>query len=248
MPVRSSRTRRRTFAAGRHEDGARLRGRQFCVAAECPSPSKRIESPRFPGMVSDMKYCPKASACSTRWPRGYVSVTAVPVLETARLLLRPHRSDDFQACAAMWADPAVVRFISGTPFTPAQTWSKMLRYLGLWQLVGFGYWAIEERSTNRFVGELGFADFKRDMPSIDGLPELGWAIVAAAQHNGYATEAVHAATHWGDGHLHGRPTACIIDPGNVASVRVADRAGYREYARAGSAGAPLLVLRRPAVA
>ncbi|TIO72010.1 MAG: GNAT family N-acetyltransferase, partial [Mesorhizobium sp.] len=29
----------------------------------------------------------------------------VPILETARTVLRPHRLDDFETYVAMWADP-----------------------------------------------------------------------------------------------------------------------------------------------
>lgn len=37
----------------------------------------------------------------------------IPVIETARTILRAHRLDDFEDYAAMWADPAVTRFIAG---------------------------------------------------------------------------------------------------------------------------------------
>ncbi len=37
----------------------------------------------------------------------------VPEIETERLRLRGHALCDFDACAAMWAEPAVVRHIGG---------------------------------------------------------------------------------------------------------------------------------------
>lgn len=40
------------------------------------------------------------------------------VLETERLILRPHRVEDFPDVAALWADPVVVRHISGVQSTP----------------------------------------------------------------------------------------------------------------------------------
>ena len=79
--------------------------------------------------------------------------------------------------AAMWADAGVTRFISGRPFTREECWARLLRYAGLWPTLGFGYWAIEDKAEGRFLGEAGFADFKRDMtPSIEGLPEAGWVL------------------------------------------------------------------------
>ena len=91
----------------------------------------------------------------------------VPILETERLRLRGHRRDDFAASAAMWADPIVTRYIGGKPLSPEEAWGKMLRYAGLWSLLGYGYWAVEERASGEFAGELGFADLKRDIePSL----------------------------------------------------------------------------------
>ncbi len=156
----------------------------------------------------------------------------VPVLETSRLRLRAHRAEDFAGCAAMWADPIVIRYIGGKPLTAEETWAKVLRYAGLWSLLGFGYWALEEKSTGAFIGELGFADFKRSIqPSLDGVPELGWALVSQAHGKGYATEAVRAAIKWGDEKFGTERTVCIISPENVASMRVAEKCGFREYQR-----------------
>jgi len=157
----------------------------------------------------------------------------VPVIETKRLKLRAHRLDDFSDCAAMWADPIVTRHIGGKPFSEEETWARFLRYAGHWSLMGFGYWAIEEKETQAFVGELGFADFKRDMePSIKGVPELGWVLASPAHGKGYATEAVRAAIAWGDTRFAKVRTVCIIHPDNLASIRVAEKCGYKEFQRA----------------
>jgi RimJ/RimL family protein N-acetyltransferase len=155
----------------------------------------------------------------------------VPVIETARLRLRAHRAGDLDDCAAMWADPAVTRHIGGKPATRQETWTKLLRYAGLWALLGYGYWALEERATGRLVGELGFADFGRDLASFSGCPEIGWALASHAHGKGYATEAVRAAVAWGDGAFGSVRTVCMISTANLASIRVAEKCGYREFAR-----------------
>ncbi len=169
----------------------------------------------------------------------------VPVIETARLRLRAHRADDLAACAAMWAEPAVTRYIGGKPATRQETWTKLLRYAGLWSLLGYGYWALEDRATGGFIGELGFADFMRDMePSLDGRPEIGWALASHAHGNGYASEAVAAAVAWGDGAFGTVRTVCLIGPENVASIRVAEKCGYREFARAEYKGEATILFER----
>lgn len=170
---------------------------------------------------------------------------SIPVVETERLRLRGHALGDFSACASMWGDPIVTRHIGGKPFSAQNVWSKLLRYVGHWTLLDFGYWVVEERATNRFVGEVGFADFKRDLnPSFDGTPEIGWALAPCAQKKGYATEAVQAALGWADRRWPGGRTVCLIDPDNVSSLRVAAKCGYREYARTKYLDSPTILLER----
>src|SRR5262245_9173173 len=102
----------------------------------------------------------------------------IPVLETERLRLRGHEMRDFDAHAAMWAEPGVVRFISGKPSTREESWGRFLRYPGHWRMVGHGFWLIEEKASGAFVGEGGFGTFKRDGIAFDA-PEMGWALSPA---------------------------------------------------------------------
>jgi RimJ/RimL family protein N-acetyltransferase len=172
----------------------------------------------------------------------------VPVLETERLRLRGHRVEDFVHCAAMWADPVVVRHTVGKPLTEEESWRRLLGYAGHWALMGFGYWVAEEKATGKFVGEIGFADYKRDIePSLKGVPEIGWVLASGAHGKGYATEAVRAAVAWGDEHFASPRTACIIAPENAASIRVAVKCGYREFARTTYKGKPTAMYVRDAV-
>lgn len=169
----------------------------------------------------------------------------VPVLETNRLRLRAHQAKDFSACVAMWSDPEVARYTIGTPSSEQRTWLRVLSYLGHWSLMGFGYWAVSEKVSDRYVGELGFADFKRDsQPSIQGLPELGWALTPAWHGKGYATEALKAAIQWGDANLKSSRTVCIISPQNLASLRVAEKIGYFEASKITTNGEPGILFDR----
>jgi RimJ/RimL family protein N-acetyltransferase len=161
-----------------------------------------------------------------------VPAEMVPVLETERLVLRGHRVGDFADCLALWTDPEVTRFIGGKPSTQEEIWSRLVRYVGHWALMGFGYWAVTEKESGRFMGEVGFADFKRVIePSLDGVPEIGWVIAPHGHGKGYATEAARAVVAWGDKHFGHARTACIIAPENASSVRVAEKCGYREFQR-----------------
>ena len=178
-------------------------------------------------------------------------VTSPPALDAARLTMRPHAAGDVAECAAMWGDPDVTRHIGGRPFAPEEVWSRVLRYAGLWTLLGYGYWVLRERETGRFVGEVGLADFRRELhPPVDGAPELGWALARWAHGRGFATEAVRAALAWGDAHLRPARYTCLITPANAPSIRVAVKCGFREARSATYKGAETLVFERtgPALA
>jgi len=154
-----------------------------------------------------------------------------PTLETERLRLRPQRVEDFDDSATLWSDPQVVRYIGGRASTREECWSRVLRNFGLWPALGYGYWVIEERASDRFVGQAGFADFKRDLtPSFDGTPEAGWVLAPWSHGKGYASEAMRAALAWLDDAQHAH-SVCLISPDNAASINVAAKLGYVEYAR-----------------
>ena len=151
-----------------------------------------------------------------------------PRIETARLVLTEHRRDDFEPLAAMWADIDVVRHIGGKPSSRQESWSRLLRYRGLWPILGYGYGAGRERETGRFVGDIGFADFHRATnPSISGQPEAGWVLATWAHGKGYGSEAVAAALAWLDSGSCRESVVCLVDSRNLASKRVAEKNGFR---------------------
>jgi RimJ/RimL family protein N-acetyltransferase len=170
----------------------------------------------------------------------------VPILETERLKLRGHRLGDFSPSAATWGDSEVARYIGGKPLTEEESWTKLLRYVGHWSLLDFGYWVVEERATGDFVGEIGFADYKRDLvPSLKDVPEIGWVLAWHKHGRGFATEAIPAAVVWGDVHFAPPKTACIIDPANLPpSIRVAEKCGYREFQLTTYKGHPTMMFLR----
>lgn len=169
----------------------------------------------------------------------------VPELETARLRLRAHRAEDHAERVAICSDPEVTRFIGGRPLSGEEVWRRFLQFVGLWSVLGYGYWAVEEKSTGRYIGDIGFADFRRDLqPSLDGMLEFGWVLASHAHGKGYASEAVAAAIGWAEQH---RPTlraVCIIAPDNRASIRVAEKAGFRLWQSSSYHDSPTLVFTR----
>lgn len=148
------------------------------------------------------------------------------MLETERLTLDLHAAADLEPMFEMWNDPGTVTFVGGKVSSRQDTWMRLLRYRGLWDILGYGYWAVHEKDSGRFVGELGFADFHRPTtPSFEGIPEAGWVLAVWARRRGYGFEALAAATAWLDAQGFAR-SVCIIDPANAPSLRLATRLGY----------------------
>lgn len=169
-----------------------------------------------------------------------------PMIETSRLRLRPHSVADFEACAAMWSDPDVTRYIGGRPQTGEEVWARMMRYAGMWSLLGMGFWAVEKSASGEFIGEVGVMDARRDMsPPFRNEPEIGWSLRPQEQGQGFATEAVTAAIQWAELKLDPPVLVCIISPENEPSLRLAAKLGFRERVRTTYHGEPTIQLERP---
>ena len=170
---------------------------------------------------------------------------AAPTLETERLILREFRSSDLEALVNMWCEPRVYEFITGKPSTIEDRWRSILRANGQWLMVGFGAWILEEKSTGILIGEAGFLDCKREIiPSMNETPEMGWVLSTAYHGKGLAMEALRKIAAWGDRNLTQNLTACITAPENSASIRIAQKLGFKEVAQTTYQGEPTLLFHR----
>jgi RimJ/RimL family protein N-acetyltransferase len=154
-----------------------------------------------------------------------LATPAAPTLETPRLRLRGWRAGDHDAYAALLADPVSARFITRTaqPYNRQQAWAEMSFLVGHWQLLGYGMFVVEERSSGSFVGRVG------PLQPV-GWPgfEIGWALISSARGNGYATEAAKAAINWSFDTFRIDRVISVIHPQNEASRRVAERLGEKQ--------------------
>jgi RimJ/RimL family protein N-acetyltransferase len=171
-------------------------------------------------------------------------IRAVPMINTSRLTLRSLRTEDFERFAEIWEQPEVVKYITGKPRSRGQSWTAFLRNAGQWQITGFGNWAIDERASNRLIGQVGFFHGGRDLgPDFDKFPEAGWVLAPEAQSRGLGTEAVRAVHDWYDRVIPG-PLVAIIHPKNTVSIKMATRLGYSELRDAKYEGKQVLLFRR----
>jgi RimJ/RimL family protein N-acetyltransferase len=143
----------------------------------------------------------------------------IPRLETPRLVMRGWREEDLDAHAAMSADPEVQRYLEGV-IDRTQSWRSMAFHTGHWVLRGYGNWVVERTSDGMVLGRVGLWN-----PEGWFGVEVGWKLARHAWGQGYATEAATAAITWGFDHLDVDRLISVINPGNTASFRVAERLG-----------------------
>jgi RimJ/RimL family protein N-acetyltransferase len=172
-------------------------------------------------------------------------MTVAPTLTTERLVLRSHRLDDLDDYIALWRDESVVRYIGGRKLEQHECWARIMRFTGMWTLLGYGFWIIEDRATGAFLGEAGVMDAKRIIePTLAGTLEAGWVMAAPARGKGMAFEAMSAVLDWTDATYPDVKQSCIIQEGNAASVKLAERLGFREVAHSDLTGTPMIQFRR----
>jgi len=146
----------------------------------------------------------------------------IPELKTERLLLRGFRQSDFDAHAAMCADPEVMRHMTGSPLSAPDAWRQMAMFAGHWTLRGYGIWAVEESASGTFIGRIGLY-FPEGWPD----RELGWALARQHWGRGFATEACTAALRYAFDTLGWDYVISLISPDNVRSAALARRLGAR---------------------
>jgi RimJ/RimL family protein N-acetyltransferase len=152
-----------------------------------------------------------------------LDLSDIPVLETQRLRLRRPELRDFDAYAALCADPDVMRYIGdGQPQSRRRAWQAFTAMLGHWALRGYGHFAVEHRASGAFLGRVGLYE-----PDPWPGTELAWALARAHWGRGIAPEAAAAVRDWVFSALRLPRLVSVIIPDNRPSIRVAEKIGER---------------------
>jgi RimJ/RimL family protein N-acetyltransferase len=168
-------------------------------------------------------------------------------IETARLILRRWRSDDWDDFRTVRTDPTVWRSLNGDePVGETRVRRRFDYHLDHWQDHGYGIMAVAERSNGALVGWTGPAhpDF---VPDLEDEIEIGWTLLPAFWGRGLATEGARAAIAAAFEHIEPDRVISLIAPGNARSLAVAQRLGMRSAgeARHVETGEDLLVYELP---
>lgn len=149
--------------------------------------------------------------------------SAVPTIETARLLLTPMTRDELNEWTRLvFADPDVMRYHNKSSLPPDERAAKNLaRHNANWSERGFGGLVIRDRTDGTLLGDvyLGPADEAGDI-------ELGYSVGKEFWGRGIATEASRAMVRFGFEVSGLSRIAGFVIPANVGSWRVLEKCGF----------------------
>ncbi len=145
------------------------------------------------------------------------------ILETRRLILRHLVPEDLDSLFARYRDPDVRRYFPEGTWTYQETKEELE-----WFLYGhpdhheLGLWATIHKESQRFIGRCGLLPW-----TIDGRPEVEVAFLLAKEYwgQGLGTEVAQALLDYSFEKLKLSRLICLIERGNLPSIRVATKIG-----------------------
>lgn len=143
-----------------------------------------------------------------------------PVIETARLRLRPMHADDIPALREWMPDESLYAYWGKGPGRtdrhPELLFAKASRPAKSFRL------GIEEKASGKVVGEIWVYRIVRDRTATVAI-----RLAAAAQGKGCGTEALAAMTRFCFAHTELVRLQAEVDARNAASRRMLEKCGYK---------------------
>ncbi len=157
-------------------------------------------------------------------------MTDKPLFTNAQLEFWRPQIGDLDGLVELVDHEDVRRFLSPTRATPASQFGRLLTNIGCWSVYGYGIFAVRFPGDPRIAASCGvFHTYRGFGKGMDDVPEAGWIVRRDLWGQGIASEAMAAVLTWFD-QTHGpRRVACMIEPENAASDRVATKLGFRRY-------------------
>ena len=154
-------------------------------------------------------------------------MTGLYEIETERLVLRQWREGDWVGLHRTYGDPEVMSWIGAAPADLASTAAAVGRMSMHWLLLGYGMFAVEERTSGEIVGRVGLMQHP-DWPLAGPKIEVGWTLQRSAWGRGYATEGARASLAFGFDVLDLPQIFSMTRPDNARSRAVMERCGLTQ--------------------
>lgn len=157
---------------------------------------------------------------------------------TLRINCQPVRLDDVSFYKLLFSFPEISAFRpGGAAHSDAEIAQKLDRHIAHWQRHGFGQWMLSHAGQMIGIGGLsvrgGFSGLKL---SYHLLPEM-WG-------QGLASEFVRASLDYARDSLGSEEVFGLVRPTNIASIRVLEKAEFRDSGLLDLDGGPMRELRR----
>jgi [ribosomal protein S5]-alanine N-acetyltransferase len=153
-----------------------------------------------------------------------MSANPPPVLETARLRIRPYRFEDQADVFVLFSDPVITRYWSNEAWSTIEQAKAYLHERMNTEPPSVYSWAIAEKQSNALIGTLSL--FSLNGPQARA--EVGYSLQTAFQGRGLAIEAVRAAIHYAFDVLKLERIEADIDPRNTSSCRLVEKLGFKK--------------------
>jgi len=146
--------------------------------------------------------------------------------ETTRMLIRPLSLGDVPALLDILGDPEVMRHsVRGVYDEPATR--KFVEWcLACYASHGVGPWALVEKGTLALIGFCGVGPER--VGEVEEI-NLGYRLARRYWGRGLATEAARVVLAYAFEVMAFESVVVIIQPEHAASLRVAEKAGFRGY-------------------
>ncbi|AVT32199.1 GNAT family N-acetyltransferase [Plantactinospora sp. BC1] len=139
------------------------------------------------------------------------------------LTLRPWRADDAATVRAAFDCPEIQRWHLRRMDSDAEARDWTAQWPARWAAESDASWAVVEGSADRPVGQVGL----RNVSLVEATAELSYWVLPGARGGGVAGRAVSALTRWSFDVLGLNRLVLLHSMANLASCRVAGKAGYR---------------------
>jgi ribosomal-protein-alanine N-acetyltransferase len=145
----------------------------------------------------------------------------LPLIETARLRMRPITLDDVDAIHQIWTDAGVRKYLwDDEVISREETVAVIEKSLKYFHCKGFGLFAVLPIDGERIIGFCGYWFF-HEPPQL----ELLYGIITDQWGKGFAPEAATAMLRLGFEELGFYEVIASTDAPNTASVRVMEKLG-----------------------
>lgn len=147
-------------------------------------------------------------------------------LHTERLILRELSPEDTPALARILGDAEVMRHSVRGVLSERQTGEFIDGCRHSYRQYGFGPWAVVDRSSLTLAGFCGLNAERVD--DVDEI-EIGYRLAPEFWGKGLGTEAARAALSHGFDTVGIASMIAIVEPANVASVKVIQKLGFSGF-------------------